>query len=290
MRPATTACALLALASTLLAQTSERVLYVTALDASARTPVETLAPGDLRVTEDGRTREIIRVEPATSPMAVAILVDNQQAARATMADARNALTEFIRELDGVGPVALVTVADRPTILQAYTTNTAQLTDAVGRVFAQPDSGATLLDAIVEASRGLERRDEDRAAIVLLTTEFTEFSTLHYQQVLDRLKDGGAMLNAVVLTNQQDSLLNDASRNRAVVLDRGVNETGGIRVNVLASMGYANALRQVATALKAQHRVTYARPDTLIPPERIVVSATRDVLFVTGAPARGQKVR
>ena len=141
--------------------------------------------------EDGARREVLRVTPATSPMPVAILVDNSQAARDHIADIRKALTSFVKTMSGVGPIAIVGVADRPTILRDYTTNQKQLLDGVSKVFAMPDSGATLLDAIVEISKGLQKREEDRAAMVMLTTENTEFSNRHYNEVLEALAKGGA---------------------------------------------------------------------------------------------------
>jgi hypothetical protein len=279
-----------ALSTALLAQATERVLYVTALDAKTKAPLETLATGDLRVTEDGRVREVLRVTPATTPMPIAVVVDNQQAAQATIADLRRALAAFLPEVATLGPVALITTADRPTILQDYTTDVERLTKAADRVFAQPDSGATLLDAIVEVSRGLGKREEDRAAIVLVTLELTEFSTLHFSQVLDGLKAGGAMMSAVILQNPRGSNQTDAARNRAVVLDRGIRESGGTRVDVLTSIGYGNALSQIAAALKHQHRVVYARPQQLIPPERIEAEAVKGGVQISAAPARGQKNR
>ena len=278
------------LSGSLLAQSTERVLYVTALDAKTKAPVENLTASDVRVTEDGRPREVLRVSPATTSMPVAILVDNQAAAQRTIADLRTALTSFLAELDGVGPIAIITTADRPTIVQDYTTDAAKLRDAANRIFAQPDSGATLLDAIVEVSKGLSKREDDRVAIVLVTLELTEFSTRDYTQVLDALKAGGAMMSAVVLQNQAGSIQNDPARNRAVVLDRGIVETGGVRVDVLTSMSFGGALKQVAGALRHQFRVVYSRPQTLIPPERVAVSAAKDGVSLTGAPARGQKER
>jgi hypothetical protein len=272
------------------AQVAERVLYVTALDERSKVPLDSLGPADVRVTEDGRPREVLRVTPAATPMPVAVLVDNQSAAEPTITDLRLALASFFADLAGLGPVALISVADRPTILQDYTTDAARLKQAATRIFAQPQSGATLLDAIVEVSRGIGKREEDRAAIVLVTLERTEFSNRHYSQVLDALKAGGAMLSAVVLSDGRGSMQDDPARNRAVVLDRGIKETGGLRINVLSSISYAVSLKQVARALTHQHRVVYARPETLIPPERIAVTAAKDGISITGAPARGQKER
>ena len=223
-----------AFSGSLLAQANERVLCVSALDARTKAPIENLTASDVRVTEDGRAREVVRVTPATTPMSVAILVDNQAAAQRTIADLRNALVSFLAELDGIGPIAIITTADRPTIFQDYTTDPAKLRDAANRIFAQPDSGATLLDAIVEVSKGLAKREEDRVAMVLVTLELTEFSNMHFSQVLDGLKAGGAMMSAVVLQNQAGSAQNDPARNRAVVLDRGIVDSGGVRVDVLTS--------------------------------------------------------
>ncbi len=154
----------------------------------------------------------------------------------------------------------------------------------------PDSGATLLDAIVEISRGLEKRQEDRAAMVVLTTENTEFSTRHYSEVLEALAKGGAMMHTVVLTSPSGSSLNDAARNRASVLDRGPRESGGTRADVLASQAFELKFKELAAILKSQHRIAYARPQQLIPPQKIEITSAKDGVEANGAPARGQAVR
>ncbi|MEO7135944.1 MAG: VWA domain-containing protein [Vicinamibacterales bacterium] len=274
----------------LFAQSNERIAYVSAWDAKTRAPLTGLGTDAFVVREDGARREVLRVTPATTPMAVAILVDNSQAVRDNISDIRRALTTFVRELEGVGPVAIVGVADRPTILRDYTTSQKELLDGVGKVFAMPDSGATLLDAIVEIGKGLEKRPEDRVAMVVLTTENTEFSTRHYSDVLEGLAKSGAMLHTVVLTSPNGSSLNDAARNRASVLDRGPRESGGTRADVLASQAFELKLKELAAILKSQHRVTYSRPQQLIPPEKFEITAAKDGVEANGAPARGQAAR
>ncbi|MEW6320960.1 MAG: hypothetical protein AB1635_07715 [Acidobacteriota bacterium] len=276
-----------ALAGFVHAQARERVLYVTAFDTASRAPVTGLGPDAFVVREDGVRREILRVSPATSRMPVAVIFDNTMAAERTIADLRRSLHGFVRAIDGLGPIALIGVADRPTIFADYTDLQRPLEDAINRIFAVPTSGARLLDAIVEVSRGLARQEADRAAIVVVTTEHTEFSDVHYTQVLRGLEDSGAALHVVVLLNPQGSLDRDAARNRAAVLDRGPRESGGVRFDVLSSMAYEGRLDELAALLKSQYRVVYARPEALIPPARVEVSAARPGLSVHGAPARGQ---
>jgi hypothetical protein len=269
------------------AQARERVLYVNAFDAETHKPVPDLGPRDFVVREDGVAREVLRVERATTPMPVALLVDNTQAATSAIADIRRAVTAFLSGIDGVGPVALLTFADRPTIVVDYTTSQKDLQAGVGRLFATPGSGATLLDAVRDAARGLAKRESDRAAVVVLTTEYTEFSNLHYTQVLEALSGSGAQMHAVVLVNTRSSLLNEEARNRAAVLDRGPRESGGVRLDILASSAFESQLRDLAGILRSQYRVIYGRPDSLIPPERLEVEAAKPGIEMRGAPARGQ---
>ena len=270
------------------AQARERVAFVSVIDAKTLAPVPDLTPDAFVVREDGTRREVLRATAATSPMPVAIVVDNSQPAAPTITDLRKALSALLTIIDGVGPIGLFTVADRPTILQEYTTSSKDLLDAANRIFHAPNSGATLLDTISDVSRGLARRESDRAAVVVVTTENTEFSNLHYTDVLNRLKESGAMMYVVVLVNPKGALNTDEARNRATVLDRGPRESGGLRIDVLTSMSYEPQLRVFGQMLKSQYRITYSRPESLIPPERFQVSSAKPGLEAYGAPARGQE--
>ncbi len=95
------------------------------------------------------------------------------------------------------------------------------------------------------------------------------------------------MHAVVLVNPAGSFLTDEARNRATVLDRGPRESGGLRMDVLTSMSFEPRLKDLGGILKNQYRVVYARPESLIPPERVEVSSGKPGLEVRGTPARGQ---
>jgi VWFA-related protein len=271
----------------LAAQTRERVAYVSVIDSKTQAPVPDASPEAIAIREDGVRREILRMTRASSPMPIAIVVDNSQAMEPAITDLREAQTAFIQAVDGVGPVAIFTIGDRPTILQEYTTSRETLTAAVSRLFHAPNSGATLLDTLADVSRGLSKREADRAAVVVLAGEHTEFSNLHYSNVLDELRDSEAMMYAIVLVNPNGATATDEARNRATVLDRGPRESGGMRIDVLTSMAIEAQLKVFAEMLKSQYRVTYARPEALIKPERVQISAAKPGLEAYGAPARGQ---
>jgi hypothetical protein len=270
-----------------MAQTRERVAYVSVIDSKTFAPVADATPAAVAIREDGTRREIIRMTRATTPMPIALVVDNSQAMAPAIADLRKALASFLKTVEGVGPVAIFTVAERPTILQEYSSSSPTLQDAAGRLFHAPGSGATLLDTLSDVARGLSKRDADRAAIVVVTGEYTEYGNLHYATVLDRLRESEAMMYAIVLVNPNGSIATDEARNRATVLDRGPRESGGMRIDVLTSMAIEPQLKVFGEMLKSQYRVTYGRPEALIKPERVQVSAAKPGLEAYGAPARRQ---
>jgi VWFA-related protein len=261
----------------------ERTLYASVVDKNDE-PVNGLTANDFVVREDNARREVLRVSRAVEPMALAILVDNSKAAEDDIKNIRDGLTTFIEEMRAENDIALIGLADRPTILQDYTRNGELLKAAVGRIFAQPQSGMMFLEAIIEVSSGLAKREEPRANIVAILTDGPEFSTQHYNQVLDSLKSGGAGLHALAIGTFGASS-SDELRNRGMVLDLGPKRSGGERHPLLSSMAVSESLGKVARELKNQYKVVYGRPESLIQPQTVAVSVTRPGLTARGTPER-----
>lgn len=269
------------------AQSRERTLYVSARDALGA-PVASLAPPDIRVREDGIAREVLRITPATDPMQVALLVDNSEATTSDVSNFREALKAFVAKFPAPHEIAFITIGDRPTIVTEYTSSAAALNRDIDRLFARPGSGTYVLDGIGETARGLQKRDAMRPTIVVLAADAVEFSSLSYEPVLDALKASGAGLYAVTIQEgggPGPKARTEEYRNRDIVYDRGTRETGGRHQILLTSMAATTAMSALADELLGQYAVVYARPTTLIPPERVVVEAARPGLDVRGTPAR-----
>ena len=126
-------------------------------------------------------------------------------------------------------------------------------------------------------------------IVALVVEGGELSYRQYDQVLDALRDASAPLYAVMFGTPSSSLTDEA-RNRNIVLDRGMALTGGNREQLLAPSALGDRLKLLANQLTHQYRVTYARPQSLIPPERITVAAAKPGLVARGTPVKEQQGR
>jgi VWFA-related protein len=272
----------------LVAQAAQRSLYVSVVDQSGA-PVAALGPTDFIVREDRVTREVLRVERADEPMQIALLVDNSQAAEPYIQNYREALPALIAALtDAGGPknqIALITLAERPTIVTAYTSDPAQLQKGLQRIFSLSGSGTYLLDALIEVSQGIIKRHSLRPVIIAITTEGPELSDRPFGAVLDPLHDSGAAFNAVILGQPQNT-----SHERAVVLDEGTRESGGRYDNLLTGTSLTGRLKEIARDLTSQYRVTYSRPPSLIPPERVTVAVTKPGLTARGTLAPEDRER
>ena len=261
--------------------TRTRDVYVSVLDSKG--PVRGLTAADFTVREDGQAREVLKAGPATEPLDVALLLDDSQAADPAVQHLRDGARAFIDRLVGKAHIALITFGERPTIATDYTNNTELLKKGIGRVFPRPGAGAYLLDAIVEVSRGLRKRESKRPVIVAVTMEGTEFSNLYYQAVLKDLQASGATLH-VLAVGTPSSSQDDEMRNRNLVIAEGTERTGGRREQLLSVMAIPDKLKEVADELLNQYVVTYGRPETLVPPEKVDVRVNRKDVTVR-APNR-----
>jgi VWFA-related protein len=270
----------------LLAQARERTLFVSAMDKDGK-PIEGLGPDAFVVREDGNRREVLRVSRATEPIDVALLVDNSTAASEEIVFFRQALSAFVARMAPRGQVAVVTLADRPTIRVDYTNDAPRLTESVGSIFPQPQSGMTLLDALTEVARGLGRRETPRAVIVPVITDGVEFTNTYHRDVITAVKNARAAVHLVTIGQFYFSNDDRGARERSFFLEQGSSESGGQRITLLSPMGLPQAMDKLAAELLSQYKVVYSRPQSLIQPEKITVESARPNVEMHGAPARGE---
>jgi VWFA-related protein len=290
--------AVMCLAVTLLcgsafAQVDERVMYASVVDNKGE-PVLGLNAKDLIVREDGQAREILRMTKDEDPLQVALLVDNSVEMRNRLSDLRRAVAAFISSLRPGVQVALLTLAERPTIVVNYTADHTALLKGVDKIVAY-DAGNYLLDGIAEASEGLSKRPMARSVMVVVTGQGPELSYRHYTDALRPLRESGAALHAIMVTsaniegalhavergNPGDSGGGMGGVGRDIVLGRMTKETGGRYEELLAMSALSVKLQQLSNEISNQYRVTFARPQRLIPPKSTEISARQSSQHARG---------
>jgi VWFA-related protein len=270
-------------------QPRARVVHVTALGRQD-VPVEDLTTPDFTVKEDGQTRQIVSVEPATAAMQIAIIIDDNGTGIF-----RYGLGDFVQRLQGRAEIALSAVQGQTMKIVDFTMDVPALANGISRLGVRPGSpdGGQLLEGISEAARELRQREARRPVIVALTVGGEEHSTLTAKHVLDQLHQSGAALYVIFAGNQavrptsavsKPSDLLDGNLNIGEVLGDGPKQSGGRRRDVIATTYLFGELQQIARELKNQYAITYVRPDNARPPQKINVSVSRKGVTVI-APSR-----
>jgi VWFA-related protein len=273
------------------AQGRTHTVFVTVTEGSGG-PVLDLAPSDFIVKEDGKDREVVRAEIANVPMHVMLIVDDNGTGIF-----RFGIAQFIQQLAGRAQIAISTVTGQTQQLVDYTADMGVLSKAVATLTARPatNDGGQLLEGIFQAAKDQGRRRFACAIIVALTVGGEEHSTVPPRHALDELAKSGSRLYVVqVASNAQmrpnvpittaKQLLGE-NLSLSEVLGEGPKQSGGQRIEIVASPGLVQGLQRIAVELKSQYAVAYSRADTRPrATERLNVSVKRRGLTLR-APSR-----
>ena len=240
-----------------------RTVHLAAVDAKGAV-ITDLTAADLTVKEGGKDVQVASLAADTSPMQVAIIVDDGgtggfQPLVAQVLQATIARAEFsIRQMS---PQALV--------IQDFTQDIASLKTALsrlgqrGKIVPEPEQ---LVEGIADAAKDHTRRKSTRPVILVLTIGGDDAQSSNVDQVLSQLVTSGAILDVLSLPSTPISR----------VLGDGPKFTGG-RTETVG--GNSSTALQAATAkiidhLMNQYLLTYTLPDGAKANDRISIATKR----------------
>jgi VWFA-related protein len=219
---------------------------------------------DVAVLESGVARHVSELQPERRPLTVAVVVDSSEPIgslyRLNVVDA---VGKFVQRLPAGTRYAVWTTGDRPVKVVDFTDERARAGSALKRTF--PRGGNTLLDALVEASDDLKKKEGERTAIVVVSGNGLGFTSHDRHQVVERVLRNGPTVMAV---NFQEGAQGDPAQittdemgrvGRAdydFVLGTLAERTGGVRESPLSAMGLDRTLDRIAAALGSSYRLTY----------------------------------
>jgi VWFA-related protein len=257
-----------------------RTVYISALD-NKRVPVTGLTAADFTVKEAGKTRDIVKVEAASAPMQIAIVIDDDdQGGKAV----HTALESFVKKMTGRAEIALLTTRGGAIVQQDFTTDANKLAAVIEALpFVRPGV-ASMPIALLDVSQALGTRHAARPVIIgLASPGMTVASTIDGPDGrLPSTKTIGATVNP---SSPSDGAVTDAMRRNHVLfymvhLDtyqaRGENneppevhyswpldapaQTGGRTDRIVTAQGLVAAFERIADELLGQYAMTYQSPD------------------------------
>ena len=248
--------------------------------ADAGTPIRNLTAKDFSVTEDGSKRDVVDAQLSDDPLSIVLLVDTTQpplGASHPTQDLRSAVTTFIKIIRASSPdaqIALGEFAGASVTTVDFTSNNADLDKGIGRLAANPQAVAVLLEALADAGKKLAARPAPRRAIVTIDLHSAEVSAdRSMKAAVTSIHDSGATLWPITVRGA--STRDDP--NREDVLTKASKANGGMRFSSIDASGLEANLKKVAASLTSQYVVTFARPGD---------GAAKNVTFET---VGGQKV-
>jgi hypothetical protein len=250
----------------------EKILYLSALDAKGNS-VTDLKTGDVLVREDGQDREVVNVKISTAPLQIVMLADTTKEAGDTgmmtrqdtvagaaelIRDIRVALTAFSRDIMAANPasqIELMEFGQAAVPVTKLTSNLADIEKGINRLFPKPNADSVLLEAIMDASKTLEKAKATRPVITVLNIEpSNELSIPTPQKMVAELEKSHAQLWAVSLQKTQAT-----HQSRGVVLGTLTKNTGGRRESIAGQQALETLFKQYAANMIGQYEVTYRRP-------------------------------
>lgn len=251
-----------------------RTVYVTVTDGQDA-PVPGLTAADFTVKEGGKEREIVKAEPATAKMHLALVVEERLIADGGV---RMGLFEFMKRVNQSAEISLITVGLRNQTLVDYTSSPDALVDALNRLSLNPNPNSNMTEGIREAAKAIEADHAERPVMVVVAISGGQAGGAPSKDVLDAVRQSRVVMHSVTLaggdTNNGDvSSLGDAS-NREHVLGDGPKQSGGRRLEIVTTSATQKALQQVAGDLLAQYAITYTLPDGVKPEKRFSASLKR----------------
>jgi hypothetical protein len=158
-----------------------------------------------------------------------------------------------------------------------------VSDALVRV--APAGGSTLLDALIEATKDLRKKEGERNAVVVVSATGPEFSSAYRERVVSEAPSPDTIFLSVLLEEGTTDVENRTSYD--YVLDRLARESGGVHDATLSAMSVSKELQERLAVLRAQYRLTYATvPD--LKERKLVVNVARPGAKVRLAQPRNRK--
>jgi len=168
---------------------------VTVTDRSGRF-VADLRQTNFRVFEDGREQPIVHFAADRVPISLGLALDTSDSMRGTkLAEAQAALGRFLGDL--LGPddeICLYRFADRPALVQSWTTDRSQLRRSLGEVRA---GGATaLIDTVAEALPMVQTGQRMKRVLVLISDGRDTASVTHPDHLASLIRETDVLIYAI----------------------------------------------------------------------------------------------
>ncbi len=217
-----------------------------------------LTPQDFRVTDEGQPQTLESVSRADSlPLFVAILIDSSGSRREQFFRAeREPIKEFLRQMLRPQDAAIVAAFNHRAWLDAEPTNDMPvLSAAVDRATEAPRGSSALYDAIWATCEELARSRSRRILVLASDVVDNASEQLDFRALLDAVHRTSTSVYIIRLRSANEN--RRVERRGTLIARELAAQTGGLVISADNPRAVANAYREIADVVSAQHVLRYA---------------------------------
>lgn len=262
-----------------------RSFFLSVTDAEGA-PVTDMNREEVIVETDGERTETLSLEPIDWPVRVSVFVDNGMASPPILDHIREGVRLFVEALPPEVEVQIGTTGGRPQILARYTSDRAEITDAIGSIAPDMEGAASFFDALYEEAERLDEDEEGQyfPVIVMVATNGPEGSTRvregPFNEMIQRIQANNVTLHTRLYTFSSITGVKQGGDQARWGMDIG-KHTGGSYEGLSTAIGFRSQLPQLAQDLARKHRLmsnqyrlTYDPPEGADPNGPVRVLTTR----------------
>lgn len=241
-------------------------LYASVADPTGK-PLATLEPKDLRVMEGGVEAKIVKVEPASFPVKVQLLLDNGIGLGGqNIQSLKDGVKGLIEALPENLEVTIVTTAPQPRFLVRPTTDKAMMIEGLSRL--APDSGAgRFVESMNEATQRIEKDKSDHIPVIISQATSSGDANVRdrdVKQIFERIQKRPTTVHVILLNSTAGSATGGANQTQVGLAvtqaTRGRYESIAVPTRLATLLPEIG--KQVATSHEKQShqfRITVERP-------------------------------
>jgi Ca-activated chloride channel family protein len=220
-------------------------------------PVARLPREAFEVYEDGVRQTITQFTNERVPIGLGVLLDSSDSMFGQrMEDARHAVDRFLFELlDQSDEFFLMAFNHRPRTLTGWTREQGDVRHALAGV--RPSGGTAIYDAITDALPIIEKRNRQRAAILVISDGADTASTATLRELRSALLRSDTFVYAIAIDSPERQAIN--TRVNPAALREITAESGGRTEIVQTSAQLDEAAARIAEELNSQYVLGYTSP-------------------------------
>ena len=240
-------------------------LLASIVDPEKGTPVESLTPADVRVTEDGAPAKVLKVEAVVRQVKVQLLIDNGAGIGQNLSDFRSGVRNLLQALPPDTETTVITTAPQGRTLVKATKNRDELLKGVDRL--APDSATgRFVESLGEAIARANKEKDTFTVIICAATTSGDGNVLEadMKRVLQPLQGRPILIHVLMYSGVQSAIGGDIQ----IELGQRVTKMTGGRYEYINSMNryttlmpeFAADVAKQAVGSAKQFRITAQRPD------------------------------